>query len=617
MNEVSHTTTSATSAASSYACSTEMGRGLAHDIQRRLLPHYLSDWTGLCHHKILSSTCFIFFTSVAPSITFSLYISESTKNELGAIEILLATGITGCLMSLFAGQPLLIVGVTGPVAILTASIYQLSESFGVKFLPFFAWSQLWAALFHILLAVFNACDLVYVVTQFSCETFGILIALIYIYTGLRGIADSLHDTTIPLASSLLELILALGTVFLAQYLSYAKEWTSFNETIRILLSDYSATIAVIFFSAVPFMAAERLEEPVPTLYVPAEFATTSGRDWFPDFLDIPVWGIFAAIFPGIIITILFFFDHNVSSLIAQDKEMQLQKGTAFHLDLLVLGIGVFLTGMLGLPPTNGLIPQAPLHVKSLVEKQRVYKDGMPTESFTIVGVHEQRFTNLFQSVLCAIVAVPPFSIALRQIPQSVLYGLFLYLGISSFEGNAFAYRMSLFTMESIFRDRLSEQEKFPFLRTLPFTRIAYFTTIQATVCLIIFGITFTPAGVIFPILIALLILLRLYGLDQIFGFTVEELDVLDRYIVSGQSTRENVLPVDTVNMFPDEIDAIMEDTDDPKQHHHELTLQEVVGAIVGDGMKEEEVGKAVGKNSNQHHPVIEMVEIYPDPSNLS
>jgi len=156
------------------------GRGLREDLIRRL-EHYVSDWTGVFHPKILSSTLFIFFTSVAPSITFSLYISESTKNELGAIEILMATGITGCLMSIFAGQPLLIVGVTGPISILTASIYQLSQSFGVNFIPFYAWSQLWAALFHILLAIGNSCDLVYVVARFSCETFGILIGMLYLY----------------------------------------------------------------------------------------------------------------------------------------------------------------------------------------------------------------------------------------------------------------------------------------------------------------------------------------------------------------------------------------------------------------------------------------------------
>lgn len=251
-----------------------MGRGLKQDVQRRL-PHYWSDWTTLFHHKILSATFFIFFTSVAPAITFSLYISEATKNELGAIEILLSTGITGVLMSIFAGQPLLIVGVTGPVAILTASIYRLSEIFCVKFIPFYAWAQIWSSLFHILLSIFNCCDLVYLVTRFSCETFGILIALIYIYTGLEGIANALSDQSLEFSSALLELILAFGTVWVAQQLSHAKSWTLFNEDIRVFISDYGATIAVLFFSAVPYMAYDRLDEKIETLYVPRSYQWTS------------------------------------------------------------------------------------------------------------------------------------------------------------------------------------------------------------------------------------------------------------------------------------------------------------------------------------------------------
>jgi len=164
-----------------------------------------------------------------------------------------------------------------------------------------------------------------------------------IYT-IEGIVKFLTDTNSQFAIALLQFILALGTVLVAQYFAHAKAWTIFNDTLRTLLSDYGATIAVLFFSAVPFMTTDRFGsddgDHIPTLYVPTTFQTTSGRAWLVDFTDIPIWGIFAAIFPGLIITILFFFDHNVSSLIAQDKSMQLQKGTAFHWDFLILGFGV-------------------------------------------------------------------------------------------------------------------------------------------------------------------------------------------------------------------------------------------------------------------------------------
>jgi hypothetical protein len=133
------------------------GRGIKDDFNRRA-PFYISDWTDGLSLKVLSSTFFIFFTSMAPAITFSLLLSRETDEQVGAIEVLMATAITGVLFSVFAGQPLVIVGVTGPVSILTVAIYSLSQDWGIKFLPFYAWAQIWGALMLVLLAGFNACD---------------------------------------------------------------------------------------------------------------------------------------------------------------------------------------------------------------------------------------------------------------------------------------------------------------------------------------------------------------------------------------------------------------------------------------------------------------------------
>ena len=46
--------------------------------------------------------------------------------------------------------------------------------------------------------------------------------------------------------------------------------------------------------------------------------------------------------------VLFVFDHNVSSIMAQSKEFKLQKGSAYHLDFFVLGICIVVTGVLGI-----------------------------------------------------------------------------------------------------------------------------------------------------------------------------------------------------------------------------------------------------------------------------
>lgn len=50
--------------------------------------------------------------------------------------------------------------------------------------------------------------------------------------------------------------------------------------------------------------------------------------------------IFAAIIPAIMVAGLYFFDHNVASQMAQQKEFNLQKPDAYHHDLFLLGIMV-------------------------------------------------------------------------------------------------------------------------------------------------------------------------------------------------------------------------------------------------------------------------------------
>lgn len=52
--------------------------------------------------------------------------------------------------------------------------------------------------------------------------------------------------------------------------------------------------------------------------------------------DVPGSFIAAALLPALIITVLFYFDHNVSSQMAQQPEFNLVKGSAYHWDFLLL-----------------------------------------------------------------------------------------------------------------------------------------------------------------------------------------------------------------------------------------------------------------------------------------
>ena len=106
--------------------------------------------------------------------------------------------------------------------------------------------------------------------------------------------------------------------------------------------------------------------------------------------NISVGDVFLAIPFAILLTFLFYFDHNVSSLMCQLKEYPLTKPASFHWDFLLLGLTTGLAGILGIPAPNGLIPQAPLHTDSLVIHDKTGKR---------LSVVEQRVTNTAQGAL--------------------------------------------------------------------------------------------------------------------------------------------------------------------------------------------------------------------------
>jgi len=83
---------------------------------------------------------------------------------------------------------------------------------------------------------------------------------------------------------------------------------------------------------------------------------------------------------AIVLTVLFFFDHNVSSLMCQAPEFHLKKPPAFNYDCIILGVCVIFCGILGLPPVCGLIPQCPLHTGALATKE-IQIDGVTGDEF--------------------------------------------------------------------------------------------------------------------------------------------------------------------------------------------------------------------------------------------
>merc|ERR1719389_418795 len=141
-----------------------------------------------------------------------------------------------------------------------------------------------------------------------------------------------------------------------------------------------------------------------------------------------------------------------------------------------------------------------------------------------VKVVEQRVTNLFIHVLIGLSLV--LAGILQYVPKPVLLGVFLFMGVSSLNGNELFERIGLwFIWEE------SKFPQYPYVKTLKasenssMNRIHLFTVFQLICLGILYALKSIKAvAVVFPFFIASLVFIR-WGFAKI--FTAEELEALD------------------------------------------------------------------------------------------
>jgi len=99
----------------------------------------------------------------------------------------LAVGLGNLFYSLFSGQPLVVLGPTGPTLIMEQLIAFFCRQEGIPFLEFRVWVGLWSALMLLSLVVLNVSAITRLFTRFTEEIFTTLIGLIFIYEALLSL----------------------------------------------------------------------------------------------------------------------------------------------------------------------------------------------------------------------------------------------------------------------------------------------------------------------------------------------------------------------------------------------------------------------------------------------
>ncbi len=465
--------------------------GLLNDIRRRL-PFYASDIREGFSMKVLASVAFLFFACLANAVAFGGLNSILTGGEIGTTEMIVATAIGGIVFALFSGQPLTLLGGTGPIVIFTGLLYALCQQQDLPFLAVYGWVGLWSGLFMIILAVTDASALMRFFTRFIDEIFAVLVAVIFVVEALNSMLNPFMQEPRDDSLALMSLVLALGTYMLARSFKMFLQTRYLRRGIREFVADFGPAIAIglmtLFALCLPDIQVERAA-------IPEEFGTTTGRPWMVDLFEAPMWLILASAGPALLVTVLLFLDQNITTRLVNSPQHALRKGPGYHLDLAVVGLITAVCSVFGLPWIVAATVHSLNHVKSLATTQT------KGSKERIISVRETRISGLSIHIMIAgsIFLLP----LIKAIPMEVLFGLFLFMGLSTLNGTDFFDRMKLW---------VTDPSRFPnnhYVKKVPMKIINIFTLVQLVSLVVLWVLKSSSLGILFPLLIALLVPLRL------------------------------------------------------------------------------------------------------------
>ncbi|XP_027632975.1 solute carrier family 4 member 11 isoform X2 [Falco biarmicus] len=544
-----------------------IGKGISDDIARRF-PVYALDFTdGIIGNnkaigKYITTMIFLYFACLLPSIAFGSLNDENTRGAIDVQKTIVGQCIGGLLYALFSGQPLVVLLTTAPLALYINVIRGICDDYNLDFSAFYAWIGLWNSFFLVMYSLFNFSLLMKLFKRSTEEIIALFISITFVLDAFKGIikvfkkyyyyghtgdsylekarADAIpslginttflmnssvsrsmslenqtgmHDVHYGRETAVLSLMLMLGTLWLGHTLYQFKKSPYLHARVREILSDCALPISVLTFSVVGSYIFKEIEmskfnyNPSESLFVLAPVQSLS------------IGSVMSAMGLGFLLSMLFFIEQNIVASLTNAPENRLVKGTAYHWDLLLVALINTGLSIFGLPWIHAAFPHSPMHVRALAYVEERVENGHIYE--TIVSVKETRLTSVVANFLVGLsLLLLPFP--LQWIPKPVLYGLFLYIALTSIDGNQLFERVALL---------LKEQTAYPpthYIRRVPQRKIHYFTGLQVLQLLILCGFGMSPLPymkMIFPLIMIGMIPIRYNLLPRI--IEAKYLDAMD------------------------------------------------------------------------------------------
>ncbi|CAL8304415.1 unnamed protein product [Merluccius merluccius] len=513
--------------------------GMVRDLKRRYR-HYISDYTDALNPQVLAAVIFIYFAALSPAITFGGLLSDKTHKMMGVSELMVSTCIQGIIFCLIAAQPVLVVGFSGPLLVFEEAFYEFCSSSDIEYIVGRTWVGMWLIVIVVIIVAVEGSFLVRFISRFTQEIFSILISLIFIYETFSklfkifkahplilnyielnaSLSNPFHhaeletvangtDKYIPPPypnTALLSMCLMFGCFFIAYFLRTFKNGHFLPGPLRHLIGDFGVPIAIFIMIAVDINIDDAYTQ---KLVVPkgVEVSNPSARGWFINPMgspnkSFPVWMMFACCVPALLVFILIFLESQITTLIVSKPERKMVKGSGFHLDLLILVTMGGISSLFGVPWLSAATVRSVTHANALT----VMSKGPKPE---IEKVLEQRVSGILVALMVGVsIYMEPI---LKTIPMTALFGIFLYMGITSLSGIQMWDRILL-----LFVPKKYYPADAYATRVKPF-RMHLFTLIQLVCLGILWAVKMSSFSLALPFVLIMTIPLRMVMTGRVFS----------------------------------------------------------------------------------------------------
>ncbi|KAG6938300.1 solute carrier family 4 member 1 (Diego blood group), partial [Chelydra serpentina] len=214
---------------------------------------------------------------------------------------------------------------------------------------------------------------------------------------------------------------------------------------RRVIGDFGVPISIFIMALADFFIKDTTYTQKLSVPEGLKVSNETARGWFIHPLgknrDFPIWMMFGAALPALLVFILIFLESQITTLIVSKPERKLVKGSGFHLDLLlIVGMGG-IAALFGMPWLSATTVRTITHANALTV---MAKTTTPGEKAQVKEVKEQRISGLLVSILVGLsILMEPI---LKLIPLAVLFGIFLYMGVTSLNGIQLYDRILLLLM---------------------------------------------------------------------------------------------------------------------------------------------------------------------------